>query len=67
MFSMNYLLGVLGAVATVAYKIFVDPSRRPAHAAWSTSDYEVIAIYALIGFAIGWVAAVVFRMLGHEK
>ena len=64
---MKYLLGVLGAVAAVAYKIFFDPSRRPAHAAWTTWDYEVIAIYVLAGFAIGWVVAIVFSKVGHEK
>jgi hypothetical protein len=64
---MNYVLGVLGAVAAVAYKIFFDPSRRPAPAAWSTWDTEVIAIYALAGFAVGWVVAIVFRMVGHDK
>jgi hypothetical protein len=64
---MKKVLGVLGAVAAVVYKIFFDPSRRPAHVAWSTWDYEVIAIYALAGFAIGWVVAIVFSKVGHEK
>ena len=64
---MKYVFGVLGAVAAVAYKIFSDPSRRPAHAAWTTWDYEVIAIYALAGFAIGLVVAIVFSKVGHEK
>jgi len=64
---MNYLLGILGTVAAVAYKIFFDPSRRPAPAAWSAADYEVIAIYALAGFAIGWVVAIILRKVGHDK
>ncbi len=64
---MNHVLGILGAVAAVAYKIFFDPSRRPEPAAWSTWDYEVIAIYALAGFAIGWVVAIVVSKIGHEK
>lgn len=64
---MNKVLGVLGAIAAVAYKVFLDPSRRPAHTPWSTLDYEVIAIYALAGFVIGWVVAIVFRMVGHDK
>ena len=64
---MNYVLGVLGTVAAVAYKIFFDPSRRPAPAAWSAADYEVIAIYALAGFAIGWVVAIVLSKVGHDK
>jgi hypothetical protein len=64
---MNYVLGILGAVAAVAYKFFVDPSRRPAHAVWTTLDYEVIAIYALAGFAIGWVLAIVFSRVRDEK
>jgi hypothetical protein len=64
---MNYVLSILGAAAAVAYKIFFDPSRRPAHAAWSTMDYEVIAIYALAGFAIGWVVAIVLSKVGHDK
>ena len=64
---MNYVLGILGTVAAVAYKIFFDPSRRPAPAAWSTADYEVIAIYALVGFAIGWVVAIVLSKVGHDK
>jgi hypothetical protein len=64
---MNYLLGVLGAVAAAVYKIFFDPSRPLANVPWSTLDYEVIAIYALVGFVIGWVVAIVFRMVGHEK
>jgi hypothetical protein len=64
---MNYVLSILGAVAAVAYKIFFDPSRRPARAAWSTADYEVIAIYALVGFAIGWVVAIVLGKVGHDK
>jgi uncharacterized membrane protein YraQ (UPF0718 family) len=51
----------------VAYKIFFDPSRRPAQSAWSTLDYEVIAIYALAGFAIGWVVAIVISKVGHDK
>ena len=55
----------LGALAAVAYKIFFDPSRRPPQAAWSTWDYEVIAIYALAGFAVGWVVAIVLRTVGH--
>jgi hypothetical protein len=58
---MNNVLGVLGAIAAVAYKIFFDPSRQPARAAWSATDYEVIAIYALAGFAVGWVVAIVLR------
>ena len=65
--AMNHLLGILGAVAAVAYKIFFDPSRRPAQSAWSTLDYEVIAIYALAGFAIGWVVAIVISKVGHDK
>jgi hypothetical protein len=64
---MNQVLGILGAVAAVAYKVFFDPSRRPEQAAWSTMDYQVIAIYALAGFAIGWVAAVVISKVGHDK
>jgi hypothetical protein len=64
---MNYVLGILGAVASVAYKIIFDPSRRPARAAWSTTDYEVIAIYALVGFAVGWVVAIVLSKIGHDK
>jgi hypothetical protein len=64
---MNYVLGILGTVAAVAYKIFFDPSRRPAPAAWSTADYEVIAIYALVGFAIGWVVAIILSKVGHDK
>ena len=64
---MNYVLGILGTVAAVAYKFFFDPSRRPAPAAWSTADYEVIAIYALVGFAIGWVVAIVLSKVGHDK
>ena len=64
---MNYVLSILGAAAAVAYKVFFDPSRRPAHAAWSTTDYEVIAIYALAGFAIGWVLAIVFSRVRNEK
>ena len=64
---MKYVLGILGAVAAVAYKFFVDPSRRPAHAVWTTLDYEVIAIYALAGFAIGWVVAIILRKVGHDK
>ncbi len=67
MTSMNNVLGVLGAIAAVAYKIFFDPSRRPAHAAWSAADYQVIAIYALAGFAIGWVLAIVFSRVRDEK
>ena len=65
--SMNGVLGVLGAAAAVAYKIFFDPSRRPAHAAWSAADYEVIAIYALAGFAVGWVVAIIISKIGHDK
>jgi len=64
---MNHVLGVLGAVAAVVYKIFFDPSRQPAHAAWSTWDYEVIAIYALIGFVIGWVVAFLLKSVGQSK
>ena len=64
---MTKLLGVLGAIAAVAYKVFFDPSRRPAHVPWSTLDYKVIAIYALAGFAVGWVVAIVLRKLGHDK
>ena len=64
---MNHVLGVLGAVAAVVYKIFFDPSRQPAHAAWSTWDYEVIAIYALIGFVIGWVVALLLKSVGQSK
>jgi hypothetical protein len=64
---MNYVLGILGTVAAVAYKIFLEPSRPPARAAWSTTDYEVIAIYALAGFAIGWVVAIILRKVGHDK
>jgi len=64
---MKYVLGILGAVAALAYKFFVDPSRRPAHAVWTTLDYEVIAIYALAGFAIGWVLAIVFSRVRNEK
>ena len=64
---MNYVLGILGTVAAVAYKVFFDPSRRPAPAAWSTADYEVIAIYALSGFAIGWVVAIVLSKVGPDK
>lgn len=67
MTSMNNVLGVLGAIAAVAYKIFFDPSRRPAHAAWSAADYQVIAIYALAGFAVGWVVAIIFSKIGHDK
>ena len=55
----------LGALAAVAHKIFFVPSRRPPQAAWSTWDYEVIAIYALAGFAVGWVVAIVLRTVGH--
>ena len=64
---MNYVLGILGAAAAVAYKIFFDPSRRPAGVPWSSLDYKVIAIYALAGFAVGWVVAVVLRKVGHDK
>ena len=64
---MNHVLGVLGAVAAVAYKIFLEPSRQPEPAAWSTWDYELIAIYALAGFAIGWVVAIVFSKVGPNK
>ena len=64
---MNHVLGVLGAVAAVVYRVFFDPSRHPAHAAWSTLDYEVIAIYALIGFVIGWVVAIVWKSIGQSK
>ena len=64
---MKYVLGILGAVAALGYKFFVDPSRRPAHAVWTTLDYEVIAIYALVGFAIGWVLAIVFSRVRNEK
>jgi hypothetical protein len=64
---MNQVLGVIGALAAVAYKIVFDPSRRPPHAAWSTRDYEVIAIYALAGFAIGWVVAIILRKVGRDQ
>jgi hypothetical protein len=64
---MNHVLGVVGALAAVAYKIFFDPSRRPAHVPWSTLDYKVIAIYALAGFVVGWVIAIVLRTAGHDK
>jgi len=65
--AMNHVLGVLGAVAAVVYKIFFDPSRQPTPAAWSTWDYELIAIYALAGFAIGWVVAIVFSKVGPNN
>lgn len=61
---MKPIFGVLGAVAAVAYKIYLEPSRRPAHVPW---DYEVVAIYALAGFAIGWVLAIVFSRVRNEK
>jgi hypothetical protein len=64
---MNYILGILGTVAAVTYKIFFDPSRRPAPSAWSTLDYEVLAIHALAGFAIGWVVAIVLSKVGQDK
>jgi hypothetical protein len=64
---MNGVLGVLGAVAAVAYKILFDPSRRPTNAAWSATDYQVIAIYALVGFAVGWVVAIIISKVGHDK
>ena len=64
---MNYVLGILGSVAAVVYKIYLEPSRRPARAVWTTMDYEVIAIYGLAGFAIGWVVAIILRKVGHDK
>jgi hypothetical protein len=64
---MAYILGVLGSVLAVGYHILFDPSRQPAPAAWSTWDYELIAMYALAGFAIGWVVAFVIGRIGREK
>jgi len=61
---MKTIFGILGAVAAVAYKIYIEPSRRPVQVTW---DYEVVAIYALAGFVIGWVLAIVFSRVRDEK
>jgi hypothetical protein len=61
---MKILFSILCAVAAVAYKIYLEPSRRPVSVTW---DYGVIAIYALVGFAIGWVLAIVFSRVRNER
>jgi hypothetical protein len=64
---MTRILGIVGAIFAVGYKILFDPSRQPAPAAWSTWDYELIAMYALAGFAIGWVVAFAVGRIGRDR
>jgi hypothetical protein len=63
---MNHILGILGAIAAVGYKILFDPSRQPAPAAWSTWDYELIVMYGAAGFAVGWIVAVIYGKIGRD-
>jgi hypothetical protein len=64
---MGYLLGVLGSIAAVGYHILFDRPRQPEPAVWSAWDWELIAMYALAGFAVGWVVAFAIGRVGREK
>ena len=64
---MGYILGVLGSIGAVAYHILFDPSRQPAPAGWSAWDFELFAMYALAGFAVGWVVAFAIGRIGRDK
>jgi hypothetical protein len=64
---MTRVLGILGALAAAGYRILFDPSRQPAPAAWTTWDYELIAMYGAAGFAAGWILAVLWSRVGPDK
>ena len=63
---MAWIFGIGGAVASVAYYILFDPSRHPAHIAWSTLDIEVLVIYVAAGFAAGCVLGFAISRIGHH-
>jgi len=63
---MAWIFGIVGAAASVAYCILFDPSRHPAHMAWSTLDVEVLAIYGSAGFAAGCVLGFAISRIGHH-
>ena len=64
---MTRILAVLGSVFAVGYHILFDPSPRPEASAWSTWDIGALAIYGLVGFAIGWVVAIAISRIGPDK
>ena len=63
---MAWIFGILGAGAGVTYHMLFEHSHHPAHAAWSLWDFEVLATYGAVGFAVGWVLGFVISKIGHH-
>jgi hypothetical protein len=64
---MGSVFGIVGAVAGVFYRIHFDPFRAPATTAWSIGELEILALYAIAGFVVGWIVGVLFSKVGREE